>query len=295
MFDTFFQKSHTINCNGQLIDLSVPKIMGILNCTPDSFYENSRVSNAKELKLRVQKMVDEGADILDVGAYSSRPGAEHISENEEWNRLEPVLNTIRKQHSSVLISVDTFRSGIAQKAVHNFQVDMVNDISGGNMDAKMFDTIARLKVPYIVMHMRGTPQTMQQQTHYQHLMREMVVYFASILERLNALQIPDVLIDPGFGFSKTLEQNFEILCKLDEFRILERPVLVGLSRKSMIYKTLDNSANESLNGTTVLNTMALQKGAAVLRVHDVKEAKETLTLYLKTKQFCQNPVDTYRS
>lgn len=286
MFNTYFQQKHTINCHGRLIDLSKPKIMGILNSTPDSFYSESRVSDSADMEKRIAQMLKDGADIIDVGGYSSRPGAAHVSEELEWERLERVLKTIRNSFTDVLVSVDTFRSGIAKRAVHEYQVDMINDISAGSMDVNMFETIARLKVPYIIMHMVGTPQNMQQNTQYEHLMREIVLYFAQKLEQLNRYQLADVIIDPGFGFSKTLDQNYELMAKLDEFKIFERPLLVGVSRKSMIYKFFNTSPQEALNGTTVLITLALQKGASILRVHDVKEAKESVELYLKTKQFC---------
>ncbi|PKP09817.1 MAG: dihydropteroate synthase [Bacteroidetes bacterium HGW-Bacteroidetes-4] len=278
-------KPHFINCKGRLIDLSVPKVMGILNVTPDSFYSISRVSDKEQVKQKVAAMLTNGADFIDVGAYSTRPGADFVSEDEEWNRVEPVLNLIQKEFPEALISIDTYRSSVAQRAVSNFGVALINDISAGNLDAKMFETVAHLNVPYIIMHMIGTPQNMQQNVKYRHLMQEVFTYFAEKIERLKKMQVPDVIIDPGFGFSKTLEQNYEILSKLDEFVIFERPVLVGVSRKTMIYKQLNTDPERALNGTTVLNTLALTKGANILRVHDVKEAKEAVELYLKTKQF----------
>lgn len=285
MVQSSFNKPHFINCKGRLIDLSVPKVMGILNITPDSFYSGSRVSDKEQVKQTVAKMLADGADFIDVGAYSSRPGADFVSEDEEWSRVEPVLNFIQKDFPDALISIDTFRASVALRAVSNFGVALINDISAGSLDAKMFETIADLKVPYIIMHMIGTPQNMQQYVNYKHLMQEVFTYFAEKIERLKKMQVPDVIIDPGFGFSKTLEQNYEVLSKLDEFMIFERPVLVGLSRKSMIYKQLNTESEKALNGTTVLNTLALAKGANILRVHDVKEAKEAVELYLKTKQF----------
>jgi dihydropteroate synthase len=285
MVQSSFNKPQFINCKGRLIDLSVPKVMGILNITPDSFYSGSRVSDKQKVKQTVAKMLADGADFIDVGAYSSRPGADFVSEDEEWSRVEPVLNLIQNEFPDALISIDTFRASVAQRAVANFGVALINDISAGSLDAKMIETIAHLKVPYIIMHMIGTPQNMQQHVNYKHLMQEVFTYFAEKIEHLKKMQVPDVIIDPGFGFSKTLEQNYEVLNKLDEFMIFERPVLVGLSRKSMIYKQLNTEPEKVLNGTTVLNTLALAKGANILRVHDVKEAKEAVELYLKTKQF----------
>lgn len=285
MVQSTFNKPHFINCQGRLLDLSVPKVMGILNITPDSFYSKSRVSEKEQVKQTIAKMLADGADFIDVGAYSSRPGAQFVSEPEEWSRLEPVLQLIQNDFPDTLISIDTFRASVAQRAVNNFGVALINDISAGSLDAKMFDTVADLKVPYIIMHMIGTPQNMQQNVSYNHLMQEVFTYFAEKIERLKEMQVPDVIIDPGFGFSKTLEQNYELLSKLDEFKIFERPVLVGLSRKSMIYKQLNIEPEMALNGTTVLNTLALAMGANILRVHDVKEAKEAIELYLKTKQF----------
>ncbi|MGE4287752.1 MAG: dihydropteroate synthase [Salinivirgaceae bacterium] len=285
MVQTAFNKPFFINCKGRLIDLSVPKVMGILNITPDSFYSKSRVSEKEQVKQIVAKMLADGADFIDVGAYSTRPGANFVSEEEEWNRVEPVLQLIQNEFPDTLISIDTFRASVAQRAVNHFGVALINDISAGCLDADMFDTVADLKVPYIIMHMIGTPQDMQQHVSYDHLMQDVFTYFAEKIERLKKLQIPDVIIDPGFGFSKTLEQNYEVLSKLDEFLIFERPVLVGVSRKSMIYKQLNIEPERALNGTTVLNTLALTKGANILRVHDVKEAREAVELYLKTKQF----------
>lgn len=281
MPNSFFQKSISINCNGKLIDLSYPQVMGIINITPDSFYSKSRVSNENQVLLKVQQMLDDGASIIDLGAYSSRPGAAHISKSEEWDRLKTHLNNIRKQFPDIIISVDTFRSEIAQMAVNEYQVDIINDISAGEMDAKMFETMARLNVPYVIMHMQGNPQNMQNEPQYEHLMKEVFLYFAQKIETLKSMGVSDIIVDPGFGFGKTIDHNYELLSKLDEFKIFELPLLVGVSRKSMIYKFLDASPEESLNGTTVLNAFALQRGANILRVHDVKEAKETVKLYQK--------------
>lgn len=282
MINPFFKQAKTINCNGKLLDLTEPKVMGIINITPDSFYSKSRFIGQQNVLDRVTQIVSEGADIIDVGAYSSRPGADHIDENTEWNRLAPVLETIRDYNEALVVSVDTFRSGIADKAVKQFNVDIINDISAGSMDSRMFEIIAKLHVPYIIMHMQGTPQSMQQNPNYEHLMREVFYYFAEKVAELNKLGVADIIIDPGFGFGKTIEHNYELLNKLDEFKVFELPLLVGLSRKSMIYRLLKTDAENALNGTTVLNTMALMKGANILRVHDVKEAVELVKLHSKT-------------
>lgn len=282
MIQSFFNTAKTINCKGQLIDLSKPKVMGIVNITPDSFYGKSRFIGKKNVIQRIEQIVNEGVDIVDIGAYSSRPGADHIDEEIEWNRLAPVLEVIRNYNENLIVSVDTFRSGIATKTVKQFNVDIINDISAGSMDDIMFETIAELGVPYIIMHMQGNPQNMQQNPKYEHLMREVFYYFAQKVTKLNELGVSDIIIDPGFGFGKTMEHNYEILNKLDEFKVFELPLLVGLSRKSMIYKLLETDAENALNGTTVLNTMALTKGANILRVHDVKEAVELVKLHEKT-------------
>lgn len=284
MINTFFKTSNTINCRGKLINLSTPKVMGIMNITPDSFYDKSRFNGSEEVKKRTNQIIEEGGDIIDVGAYSSRPGADHIDESEEWNRLAPVLESIRKINSEIIVSVDTFRSGIAKKAVSEFDVDIINDISAGSFDNEMFNTIAELNVPYIIMHMKGTPQNMQKNPTYEHLMKDIFLFFAKKVEKLNKLGVSDIIIDPGFGFGKTLNHNYEILAKLDEFKVFELPILVGLSRKSMIYNLLNNSPEQSLNGTTTLNTLALSKGSNILRVHDVKEAVETKQLFNKFSQ-----------
>ena len=283
MIHTFFNPPSTINCRGKLFDLSSPKVMGIINITPDSFYSESRFIGIESVLARANQIIEEGGHIIDVGAYSSRPGADHIDENVEWNRLAPVLENIRKIHPNAILSVDTFRAKIAEKAVKQFEVDIINDISAGSMDVEMFSTIAALKVPYIIMHMQGTPQTMQIMPQYEHLMKEVFLYFAKKVEELTMLGVADIIIDPGFGFGKNLDQNFELLSKLDEFKIFELPILVGLSRKSMIYQLLNQTPKESLNGTSVLNTIALRNGAKILRVHDVKEAVETLILHEKLK------------
>ncbi len=277
----FFQVKNSINCQGQLIDLSKPLVMGIVNLTPDSFYEGSRFTGKNQIIKRVQEIISQGGEIVDFGAYSSRPGAENISEYEEWERLKPALDIIREKFPEVLISVDTFRSSIAEKSVNEFKANIINDISGGEQDANMFSTVGELKVPYILMHMQGNPQTMQNKPQYKHLVQELLSYFAIKKENLYTAGVKDVIIDPGFGFGKNIEHNFELMKQLNEFKILELPMLVGVSRKSMIHKTLNITPNDALNGTTVLNTIALFKGAKILRVHDVKEAVETVKLVEK--------------
>ncbi len=251
--------------------------MGIINVTPDSFFTQSRKASLAEVLKTSENMLKEGATFLDIGGYSSRPDAENISEEDEIDRIIQPIEAIRKEFPNAIISVDTFRSKVAKKAVE-FGADMVNDISGGNLDEDMLTMVAELGVPYVAMHMKGNPQTMKDLTKYDDLLTDLMKYFSSILNRCNQLGIKDVLIDPGFGFAKTAEQSFEIMKKLDHLHYLDRPLLVGVSRKSMIYRTLNLTAEEALNGTTVLNTVALLKGAAILRVHDVKEAYEAVEL-----------------
>jgi dihydropteroate synthase len=270
----------TINCKGQLVDLSVPKVMGILNVTPNSFFDGGKYKNETELLTRVEKMITEGATFIDVGAYSSKPNAEFVSEEEEISRVIPVVNLLQKHFPDTLLSIDTFRAGVAKACIENGAA-IINDISAGMLDDKMMETIAKYNVPYIMMHMKGTPQTMQTLTQYENLIKEMLFYFSERIAFARALGINDVIVDPGFGFSKTLDQNYAILQNLELFQMLELPLLAGVSRKSMIYKTLDSNAEMALNGTTVLNTIALTKGAKILRVHDVKEAVECVTLFNK--------------
>jgi dihydropteroate synthase len=272
-----FSVNKTLNVQGRLIDLSTPKIMGVLNVTPDSFYADSRVTELTSVLQRAEVMVQEGADFLDVGGYSSRPGATDIPESEELKRVVPVIEAIRKEFPDIILSIDTFRSEVAQSALYA-GADMINDITGGEGDVNMYAVAAHTKAPYILMHMRGTPQTMNQLTHYEDLLREMIDYFHARLQKLKQVGVKDVLIDPGFGFAKTVEQNFQLLHTLERLRILEKPLLVGLSRKSMIWRTLETTPEHALNGTTVLNTVALLKGASILRVHDVKAAREAITL-----------------
>lgn len=272
-----------INANGKLMDLSEPQVMGILNVTPDSFYAGSRgVTNGYILD-RCQQILDEGASIIDIGAYSSRPNAQHISAEEEMSRLRTGLELIRKNHPEAIVSVDTFRADIARMCVEEYGVAIINDISAGNMDEQMFSTIARLGVPYIIMHMKGTPQNMQENPHYDHFLKEIFYYFSEKVQKLRDLGAKDIIIDPGFGFGKTIEHNYELMNHLEEFHLFELPILVGISRKSMIYKLLGSNPEEALNGTTALNTIALTKGAHILRVHDVKEAVECVKIVQKMK------------
>ena len=275
-----------INVNGRLMDLSEPQVMGILNVTPDSFYAGSRMETEKDIINRLHQITSEGASILDIGAYSSRQDAEHISTEEEMNRLRTGLDLVRKHQPEAVVSVDTFRADVAKMCVEEFGAAMINDISAGQLDAAMFGTIAQLGVPYIMMHMQGTPQNMQMNPHYDNLLKEVFLYFAERVQKLRDLGAKDIIIDPGFGFGKTLEHNYELMNHLDEFQLFELPLLVGISRKSMIYKLLGTTPEEALNGTTVLNTLALMKGANILRVHDVKAAKEAVTLVEKMKS-CQ--------
>jgi dihydropteroate synthase len=282
--DTFFSKKGTLNIRGRLISPTYPVVMGIVNITPDSFYSQSRTMGAIEILKRCETIIREGGEIIDIGAYSSRPDAEDISSEEEKMRLAGVLGLIRKEFAEVIISVDTFRSDVAEMAVKDFEIDMVNDISGGTADNEMFATIARLHVPYILMHMKGTPQTMKNQNNYDDLIGELLRYFAEKVNMLRLLGVADILIDPGFGFAKNISQNFQLLSNLEQFQVLNLPILAGISRKSFIYKTLDTTPDGALNGTTSMNTIALLKGADILRVHDVREAVECIKLVREFKQ-----------
>ena len=270
----------SINCKGTLIDLNTPKVMGILNLTPDSFYDGGKYKSEKEILLQIDKMLKEGATFIDIGAYSSRPGASHISEEEELSRILPVLETTLKKFPDILISMDTFRSNIAKTAVE-MGAAMINDISAGGLDPKMFETIAALQVPYIMMHMQGTPQNMQENIHYDDLIKDIIYYFSKKIRRLRSLGVNDLIVDLGFGFSKTLDQNYELLKNLNLFKNLDLPILTGISRKSMLYKPLGLTAEKALNATTVAHTIALQQGTNILRVHDVKEAVETIKILEK--------------
>jgi dihydropteroate synthase len=270
----------TINCRGKLVDLSCPKVMGILNLTPDSFYDGGRSSDVKVMLEHVEKMVSEGADFIDIGGYSSRPGAEHVPADEELQRVLPAVKAIISQFPSTIISVDTFRSNVAARCIEE-GASIINDISAGALDNQMMQTIANYQVPYIMMHMRGNVQNTHQQIAYDDIMKEILTYFSQKIANARSYGINDLIIDPGFGFSKTLEHNYEVLEDLDHFAITDLPLLVGFSRKSMVCKVLEVNPENALNGTTVLNTLALSKGAKILRVHDVKEAKQCVDLFLK--------------
>ena len=267
-----------INVNGSLLDLSQPRVMGILNVTPDSFYAGSRTQTEAEIVRRVKQIVSEGAAIIDIGAYSSRPNADNVSAREEMERLRMGLKILFEIQPDAVVSVDTFRADVARMCVEEYGVAIINDIAAGEMDTDMFHTVAALNVPYIMMHMQGTPQSMQQHPHYDNLLEEVLLYFARKVQQLRDLGVKDIILDPGFGFGKTMEHNYELLSHLEEFRIFELPLLVGVSRKSMIYRLLDITPQEALNGTTVLDTICLLKGADILRVHDVKEAVETVRI-----------------
>ncbi len=282
--NSFFQKSFTINCGGKLLSIDQPIVMGILNITPDSFYDGGQYTVQSSILKRTSQIIEEGGKIIDVGAFSSRPGSKMPSIEEERRRLIPALEIIRKNFPDVIISVDTYRSAIAREVVDKFGVQIINDISAGEMDSNMFATIGELKVPYIMMHMKGTPENMQNNPHYDNLMQEISLYFAEKTDKLKLLGVNDIIIDPGFGFGKTIDHNYQLLNNLHEFKAFELPVLVGISRKSMIYKFLNSTPQEALNGTTALHTIALLNGAHILRVHDVKEAVETIKLVGKLKE-----------
>lgn len=276
--------SYTILTNGHLLDLSVPKVMGILNVTPDSFYAESRKQEEHEISSRIEQILTEGGDIIDIGAYSSRPNAADVSTEEEMKRLRTGLEILRKTAPDAIVSVDTFRADVAAMCVEEFGVNIINDISAGDMDERMTDTVARLNVPYIMMHMKGTPQNMQQAPTYTHLTEEIIYYFAQKIQTLEARGVKDIIIDPGFGFGKTLAHNYELLNHLEQFGILNHPILVGVSRKSMIYKLLECTPDEALNGTSVINTLALTKGANILRVHDVRPCVEAVRIFQKMNE-----------
>lgn len=270
--------SATINVGGRLVSLDEPQVMGILNVTPDSFFATSRCRSEEEIRQRVCMMRREGATMVDIGAYSSRPGAEEVSVEEELRRLLPAVGIVREEWPDTIISVDTFRAEVARQAVEA-GADIINDISGGEMDKDMFRTVAELHVPYILMHMQGTPQDMQKAPHYDNLMCEVFRSLGERVEELHEMGVADVIVDPGFGFGKTMAQNYEMMARLGEFRLLGCPILVGISRKSIVYRLLDATPEESLNGTTALNTIALMNGASILRVHDVREAVEAIKIY----------------
>lgn len=272
---------YTINVGGKLMDLSEPQVMGILNVTPDSFYSESRKNTEEEIAGRVNAILAEGGSMIDVGAYSSRPGADNISEEEEMKRLRGALQILRRIAPDAVVSVDTFRSDVARMCVGEYGVQIINDISGGELDPRMFETVAALGVPYILMHMKGNPQTMQQEPRYDDLLTEMLQYFGSKVQQLHELGVKDIILDPGFGFAKTLDHNYELMSRLQDFCVLDLPMLVGVSRKSMIYNLLGSNPEGALNGTSVLHTIALLKGANILRVHDVKAAVEVVQIVKK--------------
>lgn len=273
-----------INVNGQLMDLSQPRVMGILNITPDSFYADSRKQTEKDIIARIHQILDEGGDFIDIGAYSSRPDASDVSPKEEMERLKYGLEILRNECPEAVVSVDTFRADVAKMCVEEYGVALINDIAAGQMNPEMFSTIAQLKVPYIMMHMQGTPQNMQKNPHYDNPVKEIILYFAEKIEKLRASGVKDLIIDPGFGFGKTLAHNYEILDKLEELQMFQLPILIGVSRKSMVYKLLGGGPEDALNGTTALHAIALMKGARILRVHDVKAATETVRIFQALKE-----------
>ncbi|HNT41108.1 MAG TPA: dihydropteroate synthase [Tenuifilaceae bacterium] len=279
---SYLKQRKTMTSNGRIISLDKPLVMGIINVTDDSFYNGSRYKLGFRIAARAEQIIREGGSIIDVGACSTRPGAKPVSEQQELKRLAKALHAIRKKYPEAIISVDTYRSRVARMAVGDYRANIINDISAGELDPEMFSTIAELKIPYVLMHMRGTPETMQQNPTYDNVIREIITYLNGKIEQLKQLGVSDIIVDPGFGFGKTVDHNFSILKNLQVFRLFERPILVGLSRKSMISKTLGIPAAKCLNGTTVLNTMALLNGATILRVHDVREATEAIKLVEST-------------
>lgn len=274
-----FSRNLSLNLNGNILDLSTPRVMGIINATPDSFYEGSRLPDPGQAVQVAREMLRQGADILDVGAVSSRPGAEEISEEDELNRLSPVLEALRNQIPECVISVDTWRSGVASVVHERFGIDMINDISAGQLDPAMFSTVAKKGLSYVMMHMQGTPPSMQEAPQYDNVVDHLLQFFGERVHKLRKLGVNDIVIDPGFGFGKRLDQNYKILLNLDAFQVLELPLMVGISRKSMIYKTLESDPELSLNGTTAAHMAALLKGANLLRVHDVEAAVETVKIF----------------
>lgn len=275
--DTVFPTNLTLNCGGNLVDLSTPKVMGIVNITPDSFFANSRATNEKILIEQVGKQLKEGATFIDLGAMSTRPGSSEISEHEECERLLPALKSVVKEFPHAIISIDTYRSEIAKKAIDQ-GAHLINDISGGKFDAKMLPTIGALKIPYIMMHTLDKPEVMQQNPTYTDVVGEIIQFFSSQLQTLHQLGVKDIILDPGFGFGKTLTHNYTILKHFNEFNLLHCPLLAGVSRKGMIWKLLETTPEDALNGTTVAHTIALQNGASILRVHDVKPAMEAIKI-----------------
>lgn len=284
MATSFFQCKHSLTCNGKILDLSMPVVMGIINVTPDSFYGASQFRMKFRIKRRAEAIIKQGGTIIDVGACSTRPGSNPVSPEDEIKRLSKALEVIRTNLPEAIISVDTFRAEVAKQVVRDFDVNIINDISAGDMDPAMFETIAELNIPYIIMHMRGTPQSMQNNPKYENVVKDIIKYFTEKIDKLKSLGVNDLLVDPGFGFGKNSDHNFTLLKNLDAFGIFDIPIVVGLSRKSMIYKNLETKPEDALNGTTSLNTIALLKGASILRVHDVKEASEAIKLVSLTQQ-----------
>lgn len=278
-----------INIKGKLLDLSTPQIMGIVNVTPDSFYDGSRAQTEREIIEHTAQLLEHNTAIIDLGAYSSRPGADNISAEEEMKRLATGLTLINKHFPGTAVSIDTFRAEVAERCVSDYGADIINDITGGAGDEQMFETVARLQVPYVLMHMKGTPQTMQQHATYDNFIREVFIYFAERVDKLRRLGAKDIIIDPGFGFAKTMAHNYELMARMEEFEMFDLPVLAGVSRKSMIYRLLETTPQEALNGTTVLNTIALTKGANILRVHDAREAAECIRIVSEIEKYQTTP------
>ena len=281
--EPFYARKKTITLDGRLIEIDHPMVMGILNVTSDSFYDGGKYVSNKAILKRAEKILEEGGEIIDIGAYSTRPGARDIPVLEEVDKLKSAVRMVRKEFPDAIISIDTFRASVARDIVNETGPCIINDISGGTMDDKMFETVAELGVPYIMMHIQGTPKTMQQNPHYNDVVQEILMFFAERVQQLKLLGVKDVILDPGFGFGKSVDHNFELMNRLDSFGLFQFPLLVGVSRKSMIWKLLGTTAAESLTGTTTLNTVALMGGADILRVHDVKEAVETIKIYSKLK------------
>lgn len=283
--DTFFSKNHSLNCRGKLINLSTPKVMGILNLTADSFYDGGQYMDPGKALAQVREMLTNGADMIDIGAASSRPGAALSTAEEELKILSPSVSLIRKEFPDAILSIDTYHAEVAKEMILNHETDMINDISAGNMDSNMIPVISNLNVPYIIMHMKGIPGDMQENPQYKNVTDEIIQFFSERVHMLSKRGLSDILIDPGFGFGKSLEHNFELLSKTEAFQLFELPIVVGVSRKSMIYNLLDSNSKEALNGTTAAHMLLLQKGANILRVHDVKEAKEAISIYLETSKY----------
>jgi dihydropteroate synthase len=279
----FLKRKNTITLGGELIDFTIPIVMGIVNVTPDSFYDGGKMEDEKVLLTAVEKMINDGARVLDIGAVSTQPGAQVVSTKVELGRLLPVVQAIRNSFPKIPISIDTFRSWVAVRVIDEIGPIIVNDVSGGTLDSKMFETIGKMRVPYILSHIQGTPKTMQDNPQYDDLIKDISTYFGEKVKKLTKFGVLDIIIDPGFGFGKTVEHNFELLNCLDSFKVFQLPVMVGISRKSMIWKALENSPEEALNGTTVANTLALMGGADILRVHDAKEAVEAVKIFCEIK------------